>query len=72
MNITCFSQPCRASASLAVVVKMAGGAPALQFARSRSALCACHSDGVEFQLELSHADKLGPLREDEMVVSPVK
>jgi hypothetical protein len=29
-------------------------------------------DGVEFQLELSHSDKLGALREDEMVVSPVK
>ena len=29
-------------------------------------------DGAEFQLELSHADRLGTLREDEMVVSPVK
>ena len=29
-------------------------------------------DGAEFQLELSHSDKLGTLREDEMVVSPVK
>jgi hypothetical protein len=29
-------------------------------------------NGAEFQLELSHSDKLGALREDEMVVSPVK
>lgn len=29
-------------------------------------------NGAEFQLELSHADKLGALREDEMVVSSVK
>lgn len=28
--------------------------------------------GAEFQLELSQSDKLGALREDEMVVSPVK
>jgi hypothetical protein len=29
-------------------------------------------DGANFQIELSRADKLGPLRENEMVVSPVK
>lgn len=29
-------------------------------------------DGAEFQIELSRSDKLGSLREDEMVVSPVK
>lgn len=28
--------------------------------------------GVDFQIELSRSDKLGPLREDEMVVSAVK
>jgi hypothetical protein len=28
--------------------------------------------GVDFQIELSHSDKLGPLREDEMVVSSIK
>jgi hypothetical protein len=29
-------------------------------------------DGTDFQIELSRSDKLGPLREDEMVVSSVK
>jgi hypothetical protein len=29
-------------------------------------------DGVDFQMELSRSDKLGPLRDDEMVVSAVK
>lgn len=29
-------------------------------------------DGAEFQIELSRSDKLGSLREDEMVVSAVK
>jgi hypothetical protein len=29
-------------------------------------------NGVEFQLELSHSEKLGTLGDDEMVVSPVK
>lgn len=29
-------------------------------------------DGADFQIELARSDKLGPLREDEMVVSLVK
>jgi hypothetical protein len=29
-------------------------------------------DNAEFQIELSRSDKLGPLREGELVVSPVK
>ena len=29
-------------------------------------------NGIDFQIELSHSDKLGALTEDEMVVSPVK
>jgi hypothetical protein len=29
-------------------------------------------DGAAFQIELSRSDKLGPLSEDELVVSPVK
>lgn len=29
-------------------------------------------NGTDFQIELSHSDKLGVLREDEVVVSPVK
>lgn len=29
-------------------------------------------NGADFQIELSHSDKLGPLREDEMVISFVK
>lgn len=29
-------------------------------------------DGADFQIELSRSDKLGPLREDEMVVSSTK
>ena len=29
-------------------------------------------NGADFQVELSHSDKLGSLREDELVVSPVR
>ena len=29
-------------------------------------------NGTDFQIELSRSDKLGPLREDELVVAPVK
>ena len=29
-------------------------------------------NGADFQIELSRSDKLGPLREDQLVVSPIK